>query len=70
MFNFGFGLDVYFYEDLIEMRGKCCMLVRIVLHLGKLDELLVSEVRAMMRVFLQMYKDFLEMENGQMIGVG
>ena len=47
------------------MRGKCYMLVRIVVHLGVLDDLLVSKIRIMMRVFLRMNKvnkDFLKMK--------
>ena len=43
------------------MRGKCYMLARIVIHLRVLGEWLVLIVRIVMRVFLQMYKGFLQM---------
>ena len=42
------------------MRGNFNMLFRIAVHLGVPDELLVSKIRITMRVFLQMYRGFLE----------
>ena len=38
------------------------MLVLIVVHLRVIGEKLESKVRKMMRVFRQMYRDFLEMK--------
>ena len=43
------------------MSGNFYMLARVKVHLGALDERLVLIVRILMRVFLQMYKGFLQM---------
>ena len=58
-FNFWFWIVC---KDLVEKSGNCCMLFRIVVHLGVLGEWLLLRVRIMRRVSRQMYRDFPEMK--------
>ena len=64
-----FGFWTLDYWGFVGEKVRCCRLVRSVVRLEVHSELRVLKALIVMRVFLQMCKEFLEMKRVSMIGV-